>query len=70
MADDHFQDLEKARTALVNKRLSWAQILAAPGDIPENAIRAIVEVQQAIDVIDRAIDEIEEAEEMEEDEGD
>jgi hypothetical protein len=57
MTDDDFQQLMNAREALVHKRLTLAHTIAAPGDIPENAIRAIVEVQQAIDVIDVAIEE-------------
>ena len=67
MADDPLQDLEKARAALVAKRLAWAKTIAAPGEISQGAISAIIEVQQAIDVIDRAIDELEDAEEEEED---
>jgi len=71
MADDDLQHLMNARAVLVNKRLTWAQTIAAPGEI-ENAIRAIIEVQQAIEVIDIAIEELEEAEleeELEEAEG-
>jgi hypothetical protein len=63
MAEDHLKDLHKARVALVNKRLSWARIIATPGEIPDAAIKNIIEVQQAIEVIDIAIDELEEAEE-------
>jgi hypothetical protein len=63
MADDPLQDLEKARAALVAKRLAWAKTIAAPGEIPGGAISAIIEVQQAIDVIDHAIEELEAAEE-------
>ena len=59
MAHDHLQDLEKARAALVNQRRTWAQTIASPGEIPENAIRAIIEVQRAIEVIDSAIEEYE-----------
>jgi hypothetical protein len=63
MADDvDFQHLMNAREALVNKRLTLAQIIAAPGDIAENAIRALVDVQRAIEVIDVAIEELEQAE--------
>ncbi len=43
MAHDHLQDLEKARAALVSQRRTWAQTIASPGEIPENAIRAINE---------------------------
>jgi hypothetical protein len=63
MADDDLQDLTKARAALVAKRLIWAKTIAAPGEIPGGAISAIIEVQQAIDVIDSAMDELDEEEE-------
>lgn len=66
MADDDLQDLLKARAALVNKRRTWAQTIATPGEVAENAIQAIIEVQQAIEVVDRAIEELEEADELEE----
>ncbi|WP_407175182.1 hypothetical protein [Bradyrhizobium sp. STM 3562] len=62
MADDHLEDLLKARAALVNKRRTLAQTIAVPSDIPENAIRGMIEVQQAIAAIDLAIEELEEEE--------
>jgi hypothetical protein len=68
MANDPRKDLEKARAALVAKRLTWTKTIAAPGEIPGGAISAIIEVQQAIDVIDHAMEELEEADELEEDE--
>jgi hypothetical protein len=47
-----------------------AHTIAAPGDIPENAIRGILDVQQAIEVIDVAIEELAQAElDKEADEG-
>ncbi|WP_024519590.1 hypothetical protein [Bradyrhizobium sp. Tv2a-2] len=64
MADDDLHDLMSARAALDKKRLSWAQTIAAGGD--DGAIKAIIEVQQAIEVINIAIEELEEAE-LEED---
>lgn len=70
MSDDDLKQLMNAREALVQKRLTWAQTIAAPGDISENAIRSIVEVQRAIEVIDFAIEELEQEEldkELEED---
>ena len=71
MTDDPRKDLEKARAALVAKRLTWAKTIATPGEIPGGAISAIIEVQQAIDVIDVAMEELEEADELEEEtEGD
>ncbi len=57
MSDDDFQHLMNARTALVKKRLAWTQTIAAPGGASDDAIRAIVEVQRAIEVIDFAIEE-------------
>jgi hypothetical protein len=74
MADDDLQNLMSARAALAKKRLSWAKTIASQGDVPESAIKAIVDVQQAIEVIDIAIEELEEAaaeeelDEIEEDE--
>jgi len=70
MADEDLKHLMNAREALVQKRLTWAETIAAPGDI-DTAIRSIVEVQRAIEVIDFAIEELEQAEldeELEEDE--
>ena len=63
MADDDIEIVMSARAALARKRLTWAQTIAAPGEIPEAAIRAIIEIQHAIDVIDRALEELEELEE-------
>ena len=70
MADDSLQDFKKARAALVAKRLTWAKTIAAPGEIPGGAISAIIEVQQAIDVIDQAIEELENVEEKDDEEDD
>ena len=61
MADDDLETLMSARAALAKRRLSWAQTIATAGDIPEGAIKAIIDVQQAIEVIDLAIEELEEA---------
>jgi hypothetical protein len=68
MADDDIETLMKARAALTRTRLSWAQTIATPGEISQVAINAIVEVQRAIDVIDRAIEELEEVDELESEE--
>ncbi len=65
MAEDDLHDLMTARAVLIKKRLSWAKAIATQADAPETAIKAIVEVQQAIEVIDIAIEELEE-EELEE----
>ena len=64
MADD-FETLMKAREALARKRFTWAQAIATSGDIAEEAMKSIIEVQHAIDVIDRAIEEQEDADELE-----
>jgi hypothetical protein len=65
MADDNLQDVTNARKVLIEMRHNWAKAIAAGykrGDT-EAAIKAIVEVQQAIDVIDHAIEGLEAAEE-------
>ena len=61
MADEDLKHLMNAREALVHKRLSCAQAIAS-SDAPDNAIRSIVEVQRAIEVVDYAIEELEQAE--------
>jgi hypothetical protein len=64
MADDDLQDLTKARKVLIEMRHNWAKAIAAGykrGET-EAAIKGIIEVQQAIEVIDIAIEELEEAE--------
>jgi len=66
MADDNMEDLTNARSVLMEMRHNWAKAIAAGykrGET-EAAIKAIIEVQQAIDVIDHAIGELEEAEEQ------
>ncbi len=62
MSDEDLKHLMNAREALVQKRLTCAQTIASPGDISDNAIKSIVEVQRAIEVIDFAIEELEQAE--------
>jgi hypothetical protein len=66
MADDALETLKKARAALVAKRLAWAKTIAAPGEIAQGSISAIVEVQQAIEVIELAMEELDEANELDE----
>jgi hypothetical protein len=70
MADEHVHEFEKARSALMKIRLDWAKALAAGykrGET-ENAIKAITEVQQAIEAVDRAIEEMrDEEDDMDED---
>ena len=57
MAQEHIEELRKARTGLVNARRSWAKVLAGPYERGKSheAIKDIVDVQRAIDVIDQAI---------------
>jgi hypothetical protein len=62
MVDEELQHLMNAREALVHKRLTLAQAIASTDDIPENTIRAIVDVQRAIEVVDVALEELEQAE--------
>ena len=70
MSDDDIQHLMNAREALVAKRLSCAQGIAGSGDISDSAVRSLVDIQRAIEVIDVALEELEQAEldkELEED---
>jgi hypothetical protein len=72
MADDDLQDLTNARKVLVEMRHNRAKAIAAGykrGET-ETTIKDLIEVQQTIDVIDRAIDELDEAEEEDDDEED
>jgi hypothetical protein len=72
MADDDLQDLTKACKVLIEMRHDWAKAIAAGykrGET-ETAIKVIIEVQQAIDVIDRAIEELENVEEEDDEEDD
>lgn len=62
MSDEDLKHLMNAREALVQKRLTCAQTIAAHGDVSDDAIRSIVEVQRAIEVIDFAIEELEQTE--------
>jgi len=57
MTAEHVQDLRSARAALVKARRNWAKALAGPysRDKSDQAITDIVDVQNAIDAIDRAI---------------
>ncbi len=62
MSEEDLKHLMNAREVLVQKRLTWAQTIAAPGDVSDNAIRSIIDVQRAIEVIDFAIEELEQTE--------
>jgi hypothetical protein len=71
MADIDLHELTNARKVLVGMRHDWIKVIAAgkSGDT-ENAIKGVIEVQQAIDVIDHTIDELEESEGLDDDEDD
>jgi hypothetical protein len=60
MTQEHIDDLQKARDALVRERRFWAKTLAGGGTRrgdTEAATKRIVEVQQAIDAVDEALEE-------------
>jgi hypothetical protein len=70
MAEDDIEILTTARNVLVEVRHNLAKTIAAGykrGDT-ETAIKSLIEVQQALDVIDHATEEAEEAEDAEDDE--
>jgi hypothetical protein len=52
MSDEDLKHLMNAREALVQKRLTCAETIATSGDASDSAVRSIVEVQRAIEVID------------------
>jgi hypothetical protein len=63
-------DLTSARKVLVDMRHNSAKAIAAGykrGDT-EDAIKGLIEVQRAIEVIDQAIDELDDADEGDEEE--
>ena len=66
MADHDPHELADARKVLIEMRHKRIKEIASRDT--EEAISGLIEVQQAIDVIDRAIDELEDVEELEEDE--
>ena len=70
MAEKRVEELTKARRALVDQRQSWAQVLARGYERgkTEDAIKGIIQVQNAIEAIDSAIDD-ERSEWSDDDEG-
>jgi hypothetical protein len=56
MSQEHVNDLRKARSALVNSRRDWTRVLAGgyQRGKTEEAIKAIVDIQHAIDAVDNA----------------
>ncbi|WP_257165384.1 hypothetical protein [Bradyrhizobium sp. SRS-191] len=70
MADNDLEIFLTARNVLVEMRLNLAKAVSAgykKGET-EIAVKSLVEVQQAIDVIDHASEELEELDESEHDE--
>ncbi|BAM90788.1 conserved hypothetical protein [Bradyrhizobium oligotrophicum S58] len=70
MADNDLDVYLTARNVLVEMRLNLAKAVSAgykKGET-ETAVKSLVEVQQAIDVIDHASEELEEPDEGEHDE--
>jgi chitinase len=72
MAEDHMEDMTNARKVLIEMRHNWAKTIAAGYKRGESeaAVKSLIEVQEAIDVIDFAIAELEEAEELDDEEED
>jgi len=66
MADDNLEILMNARAALARKRLGSPATIASDESIPDAAIKGLIELQQAVEVIDLAIEELEDAELQEE----
>lgn len=58
--DDDLQILMNARGALINERRSRAKTITSPGTITNQALENFTKVQEAIEAIDRAIEELEE----------
>ena len=70
MADNELEILTNARAVLLQVRLDCAKAVAAGykrGDT-ETAIKNLIEVQHALDVIDHSAEELEDAEADDEDE--
>lgn len=61
--DDDLEYLTNARRVLVEMRHKWIKAIAAGYESgkTQEAIKGLIDVQQAIEVIDAAADELEEA---------
>jgi hypothetical protein len=57
MGQEHLEELKKARSALVEARRTWARTLAKPGPKDDNAAMTMTSYQEAIEAIDRAIED-------------
>jgi hypothetical protein len=58
MADDHIENLRKARAGFVDLLHAKAKLLA-DGTAPDGMARDFIEIREAIEAIDDAIDELE-----------
>jgi hypothetical protein len=70
MADNELEILTNARAVLLQVRLDCAKVIAAGykrGET-ETAIKGLIDVQHALDVIDHSAEELEDAEAEDEDE--
>ncbi|MGH6778040.1 MAG: hypothetical protein ACRECL_08540 [Bradyrhizobium sp.] len=61
--DDNLQYLTNARRVLVEIRYNWIKAIAAGYESgkTQEAIKGLIDVQQAIEVVDSTADELEEA---------
>jgi hypothetical protein len=59
MSQEHTDDLKKARAQLIEQRRAFAKVLAGPYDRgkTEQARERLLEIQVAIEAMDRAIDD-------------
>ena len=59
MSEDHTDTLKKARAKLIEQRRAFAQTLAGPYDRgkTEQALEKFVEIQAAIEAMNRAIED-------------
>ncbi|WP_024517961.1 hypothetical protein [Bradyrhizobium sp. Tv2a-2] len=66
---DQLEELKKAREVLIRERRTrTATIVSTKGSIGDPALDAFIKVQEAIEAVNRAIDELDEAEEEYEEE--
>jgi hypothetical protein len=69
MSQEHIEQLEKARKRLVEARHNLAGSIANnSGEMGEGLITGIIKIQEAIEAIDRAIEELQDEEDEDEDE--
>jgi protein-disulfide isomerase-like protein with CxxC motif len=57
MAHEHLEDLRRVRSALVDSRRAWAKTIAAPGAKTDQMLTTMTAIQDAIEAIDRAIED-------------